>query len=674
MQIQKQEGTFSFSDEVLRISNQFLREAVQSPMLLSDMAAMEKYMAESYSGRTFAELLQNADDSGSTKICVLYIDGTLYVANNGRPFNTSDLISICRSGASKKQRGTTIGYRGVGFKSATSISNNILIRSSNTVFSFSKKFCAEKLHLPTESVPTVRIPFLVEDMETDQTDIIKWIESKGYTTIFVFPAAKIDSITAELDSLVESYFIFLNHISSCDIHVNNISKHFSVKREKEDGYSLVSLKSEKSQSAWQIKQNNGISIAFKWDGTRIVPCLSEESVYHCFLPTQDKTLFPIRINADFSTDPSRKHLTLDEQSSAMLKEAGLLLSKLTSEVFYTTPTASNARLLRILTKQISYSRPNQVFKGYYINVVGQISIPLSTGERIPIKEYKLLPNWLEQSEKELLRKRNPYVKHNSLSDTIYSTYEGVDDYIALYSSQNYISEDLSEILTSDADLLNYAEETYSKILAHYIQEEKRNEEIHHMPSSISHETISQCVIREGRKLALDPRIIEHFAGELSTGEVEWFSKKIGIQLSCKKSTISTNPYISTQVKSKAPIVARWRSSEQQVMQVEEFLGNHARDVSKRNLGYDIESTTPDGRHRYIEVKSMQGDMSSFSITNNEYTSAHQLGDEYYICLIFEDRAIYIQNPLQHLSFEKRIRQWEWFCEEYTGEEIKISHK
>ena len=117
------------------------------------------------------------------------------------------------------------------------------------------------------------------------------------------------------------------------------------------------------------------------------------------------------------------------------------------------------------------------------------------------------------------------------------------------------------------------------------------------------------------------------------------------------------PLTKTTVVSKHPIVSKWRSAEQQAVQIEEFLEKQKTiiDVSKKNIGYDIESTTPSGEKRYIEVKALQNDSSTFSITNNEYTSAHQLGDDYYICLIYDSKAIYIQNPLKNLSFEKRIR-------------------
>jgi hypothetical protein len=48
---------------VAQISGEFLCEAKNSPRLLEDMAAMEKFMAESYDGRVFIELMQNADDA-----------------------------------------------------------------------------------------------------------------------------------------------------------------------------------------------------------------------------------------------------------------------------------------------------------------------------------------------------------------------------------------------------------------------------------------------------------------------------------------------------------------------------------------------------------------------------------------------------------------------------------
>ena len=52
------------------IYSNLLKEAQASPMLLSDLAGLETYISESYNNRSFIELLQNADDAGSTKFLV----------------------------------------------------------------------------------------------------------------------------------------------------------------------------------------------------------------------------------------------------------------------------------------------------------------------------------------------------------------------------------------------------------------------------------------------------------------------------------------------------------------------------------------------------------------------------------------------------------------------------
>ena len=77
-----------------QISDNFIAEALASPRMLEDLAAMEKYMSESYDGRTFVELLQNADDAESCRVKVFLVGDTLVVANDGRPFNESDIMAI----------------------------------------------------------------------------------------------------------------------------------------------------------------------------------------------------------------------------------------------------------------------------------------------------------------------------------------------------------------------------------------------------------------------------------------------------------------------------------------------------------------------------------------------------------------------------------------------------
>lgn len=80
---------------VEKIHDIFLEEAKKSPILMSDLASMERYISESYTGRSLIELLQNADDACASKLIIKEIRKQVYlVANNGRTFDERDLEAL----------------------------------------------------------------------------------------------------------------------------------------------------------------------------------------------------------------------------------------------------------------------------------------------------------------------------------------------------------------------------------------------------------------------------------------------------------------------------------------------------------------------------------------------------------------------------------------------------
>ena len=136
-------------------------EAVNSPALLSDLAGLENYIAESYNARSFVELMQNADDAGATRIVIPTIRESLLVANDGREFTQTDFESLCRSAASSKLRGPSIGFRGIGFKSVVGFAKAIHLFSGELEATFSRDLTARAIPLATR-VPLVRIPHPIE--------------------------------------------------------------------------------------------------------------------------------------------------------------------------------------------------------------------------------------------------------------------------------------------------------------------------------------------------------------------------------------------------------------------------------------------------------------------------------------------------------------------------------
>ena len=168
---------------------------------------------------------------------------------------------------------------------------------------------------------------------------------------------------------------------------------------------------------------------------------------------------------------------------------------------------------------------------------------------------------------------------------------------------------------------------------------------------------------------------------VSASVVNWFDQTYATTFSSivkngERTTSVAEITSSSQTISKG--ITKWRAAEQQCVELEELWGNSAKDISKQNLGYDVESKTPNGDTRYIEVKSIGKNVKSFTLTNNEFSAAHQLGNNYYLCIVSQDEsqfvATYIPDPVHTLSMEKRVRQWEWFCEDFEGEQCTLKFK
>ena len=91
------------------------------------------------------------------------------------------------------------------------------------------------------------------------------------------------------------------------------------------------------------------------------------------------------------------------------------------------------------------------------------------------------------------------------------------------------------------------------------------------------------------------------------------------------------------------------------------------DVTAANMGYDLEVMLESGVRIYIEVKSVSSFNEPFKITNNEYSSAHNFGDKYYLALVINDEPFQMKlvpDPINSLSFQKQVERWSWLCENY----------
>ncbi len=672
---------------ISKINKEFINEAKGSPQLLEDMAAMEKYMAENYSERVLIELLQNADDAKSKTVKILLNKDVMFFANDGRPFNEDDVLAISRAGHSLKERGKDIGYRGIGFKSTTSITDEIIIYSNDTYFSFSREKCSKILGIDKNKIPTIRIPFNVknEEVQTNIQETIKKLKQEGFTTIFVFERTKLSKILTELSDFSTSYLIFIENINKLIIETENIKEKYIVERITNKNEQNISISYNEKKEEWLIiKGGASTSIAFKIENGKIINCSKDEAVFHCYLPTKDYSPYLLKINGDFSTDPSRKHIKDDEINNKILLEAVNLLFEYIKNIFNNINNARNEKIFNVL-QLADFSKYSILFDKLIKDKINAMNIKTNNGA-INIRSYKTFNDNFENFDIICIRKNSKYVKEMSVKPELYEQINGLENFLKNYSISQFEIDDFIKILQEKDFVLNCNASTLSQIYTTLIK--KARTAVLLQKISINFKDcyiITQNGIKLLSKIGLYDDIqfeLRNFLKEkLSELELNWFLNYNNIandKTIIKNDETKINSQENIEKVETEIIVSKWRSAEKQCVEIEEYLGNKAIDVSIKNLGYDVESVTPTGQKRYIEVKFLSSYGSAFSMTNNEYTSAHQLADNYYLCLISKTnnklKAVYIRNPLKNIHLEKRIRQWEWYCEKYEGEEISLTLK
>ena len=246
-----------------------LQEAQDSPNLLSELAELEKYIAESYSSRSFIELLQNADDAGSQRLLIKRVKQHIIVANDGRKFNAQDFESLFRSAASNKERETSIGFRGIGFKSVVGFAKHIHIISGDLEATFCRELTSQLIP-EAVSVPLIRIPHPIDcDLKALLQEEIDEILDNNFTTIFIFSDLIADFVESEFESLDPACLLFLRNVNQIVLEPSKII--YTAARKIIDKKSVsVILSFAAEKQLWLICSHNEICIAFQKKGRKYI--------------------------------------------------------------------------------------------------------------------------------------------------------------------------------------------------------------------------------------------------------------------------------------------------------------------------------------------------------------------------------------------------------------------
>lgn len=663
----------SFFDPV---RSALLHEAQQSPKLLSDLAGLEQYIAESYDSRSFAELLQNADDAGASRFLIQRVGDYLLVANDGRQFTQSDFESLCRSAASSKVRGSSIGFRGIGFKSVVGLANTIYLYSGDLAACFSREMTRREIPQATR-VPLVRIPHAVpsDESRSFHQPVAKLLE-QGFSTVFVFGDLVAHGIESEFESFDATSLLFLNNVRQLEL-CTNTEELFTARREKINEHTTqVRLATSLETRSWTLRRNHDVTLAFAHDKSGIIALREQDAVVHAFLPTHEPTGFPIKINSDLNTDPSRTRVVLDDETRRAIEQ----IADLILELLYDCLENPAADAIKMLGGLVPFSDPRTIafqkksFRKELLRVLK---------ERVPshLLSIRLRPNWLNAADFRHLA---------SLSgiETLAPDVEGVNGILGLLRHLGLTEVTYAELSAnlSSANLsLNGSAEFVSYLVNRFGTKQIALKEISPLAKIWSVDG-SICSLDEAVRLEkpLDERFVD-LVLEKSASRQEMSrlierltnSESASRLLPPKSSTSSDSDKQGTPSRKTEKGITdsqqkitlkRWRSAEQHVMEVLTAKGWQVSDVSRQNIGYDIEGYTASGQQNHIEVKSLDYVGQPFTLTNNEEAVAREKGENYLIALVWHDtvdiQIALIPDPAKNLKFIRQCRQWVWECSTY----------
>lgn len=662
-----------------------LEEAQRSPQLLSDLAGLEEYVAESYDSRSFIELLQNADDAKATSFLVKKVYGYLIVANNGTPFTVNDFESICRSASSTKTRGSSIGYRGIGFKSVVGLAGVVHIISGGLEATFSRDLTARAIPQASK-VPLIRIPHEL-DKATRQAVMpeVEMLRKQGYVTFFVFGDFAVSAIDNEFLNFDATSLLFLRNIQKLSL-VAGAMESYVVGREVWDGaVRLVQISSERKVSNWIVVGGQEGAVAFYQDSvSEMIERLPEsEAVVHAFLPTNESAGLGVKLNSDISTDPSRTRIVFDDRTDKGILDLATILAGLVNDIILDKPMPDSIGMLKALLP-LDDPRMHKYQKRSF-----KSELFMRLQEVCKLDRFVLRPLWLNSIDFELLAKLSglePMPRSVEGVDGVSALmrYLGAKDVSVNEISRSFVSKDISqggcsEIVSELVRLADTKQISVSDIDVSWPVWVSGNKKLSIAQIDESESVLDQAfidmVVEKTAGAGGVSRLVSALTNQRAASRIIPFVSKETASLDSvlQKSSEWSVDSVFDQVTSLN--LKKWRGAEEQVKHIFMAQGWIANDVSRQNLGYDIECADKDGKKIFVEVKLIASPSQPFTLTSNEEAVARQKGDSYYLAIVqqlgdFLD-VCFIANPVDKLELVRSCRQWVWECSQYPFTPVRF---
>ena len=681
------------------VRNELLTEARHSPGLLADLANLERYIAETYSARSFIELLQNADDAKAQRVYFVREGNWLLCANDGLPFNQDDFYSLCRSASSRKKRGQTIGYRGIGFKSVVGVADAIHLFSGTLRASFSRQLTRDCLGIDA-TAPLVRVPHpLALAPDEPILSAVRKLEESGFTTIFVLGGLDTGKVEEEFAQFDADYLLFLRHVSEAVLSAESTQR-FICERSSRGAECLETrISAPDRQSDWRIQRFGQCDIAFSMVEGKLVPLTGAAALAHAFLPTMESTGLGVRINADFSTDPSRTRIVFDGATLQCIDDAAAAIAQMMRNAI--TQNTIDSDVLSCLAPTVDLSTLAFQKRNLRTELITRLRGYLSDIRAKVI----MAPAWLNTTDAHKLESSFglPVISlagANASPQVNFLRYIGVQPLSAATILKAVETTPIS--LNGCAEIVAFctrnqaaADIKLPDLASLPLWQGAGQSKPAKLPDLVSAQTplapeflealtragVSEADLQRVIRISLDSTAVSVLLPDIALAltsltapppdvlPVDRMPNPIESAFDPLLSPAVTNGQISLPRPAiiTSQSLPAWRGAEQYVAQALESYGYSTEDRSRQNLGYDLYAAKTSGKF-YVEVKMLDYAGQPFTLTSNEEAVARECGDAYVLALVLRDKdgthLQFVRNPASCLRFVRQCRQWVWECSEY----------
>lgn len=536
-------------------------------------------------------------------------------------------------------------------------------------------------------VPLIRIPHPITLKQTTTGLLAELVLAAGMNTVFILTGLDERMVAEEAHSFDESSMLFLNNVSQVEIDLPSLKRDLIVvSTQQKRGLSVKQIGNANEQHRWLVASHEGHceKIAFALDGATVVPAAPERSVIHAFMPTTEFSGAQFKMNGDFSTDPSRKSVDLDDCSQASFVCCVELLADLLKRAV--AGESIPGIFSPLLVSSPAEGRFRKMLRASLLNNLGANGFSIM-GIAAKPQEILLRPEWLAYADYEKFCKGFPHIPK-----AILTQHPQFSDFLKWLGSRPL---SLEEILVS-------MRHTYpspigcAQVLCRAAKQYRFDLPREMMETLISTPLlpVSNAVLSPGEYSGeqLLPDFRDFLKRQQEIDDICYLGKRLGLADGFAFLTLEVSPQViqnkaqsllhaptvaetdKSAVRSSlfkmTPAVKAWRSAEQNALAWLSALADvlSAKDVSQANVGYDLEIVKHNGERMYIEVKSVTRFGDPIRMTNNEHATAFQHGRSYLLAFVvngseqFDIR--FIRDPIRTLALEKRCEQWSWYNDNY----------